>query len=188
MKPRQLRARSASLPAPKAVPKSDPVQEAARNAFRLADGDAVQAVRLMTNMVQQDQDLRERLLAPLIQSACSDAIRRVCRELKQVVWHVPATPAQLQHQAERVKALAASNEEMLADWRLPLAGSPRIHDSTGAAILEAAEWYRSRAEPFNFRDRWLRKIAACITPDTTPADHGMTETEYRSLQDEARDA
>lgn len=169
---------------PKAVEAADKdsISGAAQRALKVARGDARRATELLMDEARRDVDLYTALTEPWLSQAAYAAIRRLCQVERRSIWTAPGYNKG--GSGDRVVELAKGNAESLLDFRLPLAGLPRLGDATRTEIGEAESYYRTRARDMGAKARWLQLIAQSLGP-RQKVRNALNDTRLRELQDEA---
>lgn len=160
----------------------DPVAEAARAAYDSAKGDLKTAVASFEASVRGNRALRDALLEPLLADACYQAVARIIRTERQLVWKPPVeklVPSKVTN-AHRVVQLAAGTLLMF-----PLPGGKKLGEATREEITAGADFYAAQSEDMAVKAKWLRLVAQSV-PGEKKAGDVLSEKRLRELQEAAR--
>jgi len=154
------------------------IADVARDALKRAKNDRGRAAGIMARLVRQDVDLYRRLLDPMIELACYEAICKAGRNRNDAIWTAPNYDKG--GNGERVKALAAGNALMF--FQLPR--GPLLIHATRAEVEEAAAFYREQADDMSVKAQWLSMVAKHLTGNKV-VGKCLTEEKLRELQEKA---
>lgn len=156
------------------------IRELAGLMLESANGDVIEAAKLMEHEVQADDVKYRALMDPLLATACYAAVSQACRGARRDVWTAPNYTAG--GNGDRVHAMAAGNLLLF-----PLPGGKPLGEATKAEVIEAAVFYGKQASDMTVKARWLTRIGEQLTDEKTVAKV-FTEESLRTLQTEVRNA
>ena len=156
---------------------SEIVRNAAMAVYEEANGDIKKATDAFEARVNDDAELRDVLLSPLIRGACYDALRKVCQEKRANIWTAPNYSAS--GNGHRVDALSKSTLMMF-----PLPGGKALGDATAEEIQEASKFYIDQGRDMIHKGNWLNMVALAV-PEGVAAKDAITEDELARMKEEA---
>lgn len=118
-------------------------------------GDVVAATDKMEKRVRAERDLFHQLMAPLVRSACYDALRKSVRTERESIWTAPNYTKG--GNGERLVSASLT----LLDFRLPHNLLP-LREAGKDDLVAGADWYESQASNMSHKARWLRAVAAKV--------------------------
>lgn len=146
-------------------------------------GNVLEAHRILVAMVQTNRKLRDELTEPLVSAACMDAIRRVFRHRRQVIWVTPRLSPDTG--ISGLEAMARSNARELLDFPLPLPGYPRLANADHELLDAAIKVFGDQARDMAHKARWLEMVRKGLPKGKTVADV-FNEKKLRALQEKVR--
>lgn len=155
------------------------VTSAARDALDSADGDVRNATDLMAAQVRDNRALREALTEPLIDVACYEQIRMLCRQARRNIWLAPNYDAG--GNGGRIQDMS---DRLLLDMRLPVPGMPMLKDASRDEISAAIHFYTEQASDMAHKARWLTLVLRSVPRRKKPGAV-LDEKRLRALQTEA---
>lgn len=155
------------------------VTSAARDALDSADGDVRNATDLMAAQVRDTPALRDALTEPLINVACYEQIRMLCRKERRHIWLTPNYDAG--GNGDRVQDMS---DRLLLDMRLPVPGMPMLKDASRDEISAAIHFYTEQASDMAHKARWLSLVLQSLRGKKTVGQI-LNETRLRAMQAEA---
>lgn len=130
------------------------IAELAARCLEAHEGDCPAAATMMEELVMTDPALYRRLMDRLVGQACYEAVTRVVRARRGIVWRTPRKADDTQRQVSRVKALARSNALMM----FPLPGGKPLGEAVAEEVAEAADAYLRTAADAGVKGRWLALV------------------------------
>lgn len=130
------------------------IQDLARGVLVQCDGDQEIAVGALSALVM-DRYV-DTLVSPLVLEACRQAVQQTMRQERRNIWR-GATSTK-----DRIVAAA---ESCLLDFLLPNT-YVRLRDAGKAELVDAVDFYKSRASDATGKYRWLNLIRSQLTADT----------------------
>lgn len=156
------------------------IGEYARMALQKTQHNASAATKLLESWAQNDPNLKDALITPLIRGACYDAIRAVFRVDRKRIWttvdHSTDSPGS---SSRRVEHLASSNLMMF-----PLPGGKRLKDATREDLLFASDFYTKQGRDMLTKARWLTLVSQHMTGKKRVSDV-MDEKKLIDLKDKS---
>lgn len=128
---------------------SPTVPDSVRQCLEESNGIVTDATERLVGRVKSDNNLFQALMWPLIENACYDAVRSVCRLQRRKVWETA------RYTEDNILAVASTR---LMDMVLP--GGLTLGEAHRKDLLNAAEFYGRQAENMAHKERFLGAIAA----------------------------
>lgn len=163
-----------------------PVAEQAEHCLDICNGDVSKATELMRQRINEDRDLFNELVEPLVKAACYTAVAARIRARREHVWVAPrydgldSLSAVTQRDRDRLSSLASRNL-----LNFPLPGGQLLGDASKTAILEASSVYRTQSAATAHKARWLERVAGEV-PEGKIARTVLSEKELRQFQEETK--
>lgn len=124
----------------------------AQDALQECNGDRVAALQLLRGWINNDRQLYDHLIEPMIDDACAEALRKVDKNNRSALRAIVRTPNPDRGAAGIIALVAQTLHEF------PLPGGKRLGDATPADVLDAVCYYREREGFMRREARWYELI------------------------------
>lgn len=155
------------------LPKDAPISAVAQHCLRTCGNDIAKAQTMMASLVHGHPPLFAKLMFPLVENACYDALRSVLRADRAQIWTAPNyTQA---GNGSRLDSLARSMLD------IPLPNGTLLRHAHKEDLLDAAKFYMTQAKDMAHKAKWLQTIAKRVGSKTV--GEKFTDVALRQLQE-----
>lgn len=154
------------------------LKEVARECFKEADGDIMEATKVMAIAVKNDQELFRALMEPLLTEACYSIVSSMGRSRNQAIWAAAETGRAVSQKA----AIVALGEGLLG-WMV--LGKKPLGECKNEDLAEAIKHYDDQAHDMQSKSDWMRLVVAA-NPKNKKIKQVLTHEKLEELQKKAR--
>jgi hypothetical protein len=151
--------------------------ELANEAMEQADGDVLEATKILEAQCHADMDVWRAITQELLRNACYSACASICRQERRSIW--TATNYDAGGNGDRIK----QHSHSLMDFPLP-GGKVKLRDATKAELEAACSFYDAQANQMAAISAWLALVAQKVKNKTV--GESLTEAQLRKLREQSK--